>query len=142
VDLNSHQIRVLTALRGASVLTREPGTLTPDGHQRWFSIRNLTDEGRLTEAGDPYAAEAAEQLRRGGLAARKTYYSHPYYSVTEAGLLALAAYEAEIGMSEIAACQLAVEQTRYDIARASRENTAAERALEDAYRRYAEAVPS
>jgi len=140
VNLNSHHLRVLTALRGATVLTREPGTLTPDGHHKWHSVEDLLAEHRLTTAGDPYAAEALEQLRRGGLVARKTYYSHPFYLITEAGSLALAGYEAGIGMSEIAACQLAVEQTRYDIQRATRANTAAERALEEAYRRFAAAA--
>jgi hypothetical protein len=138
MDLSSHHIRVLQALRGATVLRREPGPANPDGHEHWFTLAQLAAEGRITEGCDPYAVAAAAALNRRKLVARRTMHTVPYYAITPDGLLALAAYEADTGMAGIFAAQLDVDQARYDVRAATHRSTLAERALEDAYRKFME----
>jgi len=140
MNLSDYHISLLAALRGASVLTREPGPATPDGHERWFSLAQLQVEGRINEGGamGGIMEITATQLWRARLVTRKTMHTVPYYSVTAEGLLALAAHEAGEGLSEIAACQMEVEQARYDVQAATRRSTRAERALEAAWQRHME----
>lgn len=135
MNLNSHHIRVLGALRGAAALQRKTGPATPDGHEHWFSFAQLREEGRLVT--DAHAAAAAEGLRRNGLAARRTLHAVQYWSITGEGVLALLKYEADAGLSGIVRAQLGVEQARYDVQQATLRSTEAERALEAAYREFA-----
>lgn len=130
-ELNPVQREVLTALRGATVLTRVPGVTTPDGHEHWFTLGQLVLEGRIGR--NSMYASAAKALRRLKLVDGRTHHTVTYYSVNPAGLLALAAWETEQDWSAVAAAQLDVEQARYDVEQATARSTAAERALEAAY---------
>jgi hypothetical protein len=113
--LNEHHIILLTALRDATALRREPKTLTPDGHEHWFSLRQLRDEGRLggfpTGALDP----PARTLYKRQLAARKTLHGTVLYAVTDQGITLLAELEERAGITETAALDREIEQARLDI---------------------------
>lgn len=93
-ELNPVQRKVLTALRGATVLTRAPGVTTPDGHEHWFTLSQLVAEGRIRR--DSMYAFAARALRRLKLVDGRTRHTVTYYQINQAGLLALAAWLGKI----------------------------------------------
>lgn len=117
-NLNAGHVAVLTALRAATVLKREPGTLTPDGHRHWFTLAELANEGRfdfpVTDAELAQLSRTARGLYKLRLVASRTNFTHVSYRITEAGLLALAAYEADRGLSAVAAAELDLEQAIED----------------------------
>jgi hypothetical protein len=118
MNLNEDHLRVLTALRGATVLRREPKTLTPDGHEKWWSLMELIHEGRLTNPNPPAMPRAARALRKNRLVSGRTQYGTTRYAITPDGLLALASYEAGHGLAEAASALLDLDQAREDEARA------------------------
>jgi len=114
-------LAVLTALRAASVLTREPGTLTPDGHRKFFTIAELEEEGRLDGIEDVTGlSRAARGLYKNGYVAVRTQFTVTRWAITAEGLLALAGVEAEAGVSEAVALLLDLDQALYDLDRARR----------------------
>jgi hypothetical protein len=117
VNLTENHVRVLTALRGASLLRREPKVLTPDGHEHWWTLSELAGEGRLDDHGAYGPAElssAARGLYKRHLVARRTIATVTRWAVTGDGLLALASYEAERGLSEVSAAQMDLDQACED----------------------------
>jgi len=114
-------LAVLAALRAASVLTREPGTLTPDGHRKFFTIAELEEEGRLDGIADTAGlSRAARGLYKHGYVVVRTQFTVTRWAVTPEGLLALAEIEARAGVSEAVALQLEWQQALYDLGRAQR----------------------
>jgi hypothetical protein len=110
MELTGDQYRVLAALRGATVLQREPGTLTPDGHEHWHSLLELAAEGRLVA--DLAALSAARGLYKRHLAAMRTQQGKTRFCLTEEGFLALAGFEAGHGLTEEAAAQADLDQAQ------------------------------
>lgn len=132
MKINEHHYRVLAALRAATVLKREPGTLTPDGHHRMHSLADLMTAGLLFDQ-DAHAHAAAEGLRKNGLVTRRTYFSKPYYAITSEALVLLAGLEAHAGMSDVIAAELDMAQAQEDIRQARKREREAEERLIDAY---------
>jgi hypothetical protein len=126
MNLSDDHIRILSALRAATVLRRAPGTLTPDGHEHWWKLGELEMEGRLDIG--PHTNAAARGLRKHGLVAGRTSFTVTRYAITGEGLLALAGYEAEHGRSDVAAAEMDLDQAREDGRQArARERAAADR---------------
>ena len=112
-------LAVLAALRAATVLTREPGTLTPDGHRQFFTFDELEAEGRLDGIEDTAGlSRAARGLYKHRYVAVRTHFTVTRWAITPEGLLALAEIEAEAGVSEAVALQLEYQQALYDYERA------------------------
>jgi len=118
VNLSADHIRVLGALRAAAVLRREPKTLTPDGHEHWWALAELRDDGRfdsaVTDAALARLSSVARGLRKSGLVAGRTTFTVTRYAITGEGLLALASWEAEHGLSEVAAAERDIDQAHED----------------------------
>lgn len=117
-------VRILSALRAATALRREPGTLTPDGHEHWWKLGELEMENRLDIG--PHTSAAARGLRKLGLVTGRTNFSVTRYAITGEGLLALAGYEAEHGLAGVAAAELDIDQAREDERQARARARAAE----------------
>lgn len=121
-------VRLLAALRAASALRREPGTLTPTGHERWFSLPGLAAErlpfGRLAV----FDAEA-RRLERRGLVKHRTLSTRAYWTLTSEGATELLRMDTRAGVSEIVSCAMDLAQARYDKALAERNLRAASHAM-------------
>ena len=112
MNLNEHHYRVLAALRAATVLRHEPGTLTPDGHHHMHTLESLATAGLLSF--DAHAIAAAEGLRRNRLVVRRIIQSRAYFCIVSEAMVALAALEIEAGITEIVAAELDMAQARED----------------------------
>lgn len=112
MSITPAQLQVLTALRAAEALRREPKTLTPDGHEKWRTLEELEEEGRLVVT--PRASAAARTLRKQGLVAGRTQFTVTRYSLTGGGGALLARLEKEAGASDLAAAEMALEQAEKD----------------------------
>jgi hypothetical protein len=136
VNLTENHVAVLTALRAATVLKREPKTLTPDGYERWHSLSELADEGRFDlspfDATLAALSSAARGLYKQKLLTVRTVHTVVRYALTHEGFRALAAHEAEAGLSDVAAARMELEQAREDVKQARRRERAAEERLLDA----------
>lgn len=133
MNLTPEQYQLLKALRGASLLRRDPGPANPDGRRQLWSLIELIQDGRVTDPAPPALSRTARGLYKQHRLAVKTIQGRVRYAITEAGLLALAIYEAFEGLSGVAAAELDLEQAREDVAQATRRSTKAERRLEDEY---------
>jgi hypothetical protein len=118
MNLNEDHLRVLTALRGATVLRREPKTLTPDGHEHWWTLTELIQQGRLTGTLASEMSRAVRALRKADLVAGRTQFGTTRYAITPEGLLALAAADAAVGRSEEASAEMELDQAREDVRQA------------------------
>jgi hypothetical protein len=123
--LNAHHVVILAALRDAAFLRREPKTLTPTGHEQWFSLRQLRDEDRL--AGLPLGVldPPARTLRKRGLTTGRTIHGTVLYALTDEGLALLTSLEERAGITGLTAADREVEQARFDIQVAKRREAAA-----------------
>lgn len=133
MKINENHYRVLAALRAATVLRREPGTLTPDGHHRMHSLEELATAGLLIL--DAHVHAAAEGLRKNGLVTRRTYFSKSYYAITSEALLLIARLEAAVGLADIVSAELDIAQAREDAYQAEQREKGALMRLEAAYLR-------
>jgi hypothetical protein len=126
-------VRLLAALRAASALRREPGTLTPTGHRQWFSLAELATEKRLPvdRAGQWLAAYECEarHLERTGLIKHRTQFTVTRYTLTSEGALELLRLDRAAGVSEIISCAMDLAQARYDVALAARNLQAAQHTM-------------
>jgi hypothetical protein len=112
----SDHLKILVALRDASALRREPGPLTPDGHERWFTLTQLISEGRLVDACPPTLSAPARSLRKHTpYVVGKTLYTRVYYSITDAGREYLEGLERTAGVTALTAAELALEQAETDM---------------------------
>lgn len=127
MNLTESHVRVLAALRGASVLKREPGTLTPDGYEHWWSLPELAQQGRLEVT--PELCSAARGLYKNKLVAVRTIQGVTRYSLTHNGYLALAGREAAEGTADVAAAVMMLDQAREDASLALERVVAAEAEL-------------
>jgi hypothetical protein len=134
VNLTGLHVAVLTALRGATVLQREPKTLTPDGHEHWWTLAELADEARFEDWAYRQTAlsSATRGLYKHHLVAVRTIQTVTRWSITGEGLLALAEYEAAAGLSDVVAAEMDVDQAQEDIRQARTRLRAAEERLVDA----------
>jgi hypothetical protein len=123
--LNQYHVAVLTALRNAAALRREPKILTPDGREQWFSLRELSEEGQLAGLPVGVLEPAARTLRKRGLIAGRTLSGILRYAVDEPGSMVLAALEERAGITGLVAADLAVAQARMDARLARRREAAA-----------------
>ena len=126
MNLSADHIRILSALRAATVLRREPGTLTPDGHEHWWTLIELIQEGRLADPAPPTMSRAARGLRKHGLVASRTTFTVTRYSITGEGLLALAERESAAGLSDVVAAEMDLDQAYEDERQARARARAAE----------------
>lgn len=118
-------VRLLAALRAASALQREPGTLTPTGHRQWFSLAELAAEHRLDGSmAEAYAAEA-RRLERRGLVKHRTQFTVIRYMLTSDGAIELLRLDSAAGAGEIVSCAMDLAQARHDMALAERNLRAA-----------------
>lgn len=127
MNLTENHVRVLAALRGASVLKREPGTLTPDGYEHWWSLPELAQQGRLEVT--PELCSAARGLYKNKLLAVRTVQTVTRYALTHNGYLALAQHEAGEGTADMAAAVMELDQAEEDARRAQERVTRAEAEL-------------
>lgn len=127
MNLTENHLRVLTALRGASVLKREAKTLTPDGLSRWWSLSELAIEGRLEVT--PALSAAARGLYKQKLLAVRTAYTVTRYALTHDGYLALAEHEAAEGTADYATAVMELDQAEEDARQAQERVTHAEAKL-------------
>jgi hypothetical protein len=132
MNLSENHYRVLGALRSATVLKREPRVLTPEGYQRWWSLTELANQGRLPHEMLAELSSAARGLYKNRLVQMRTTLTVTRYAVTPEGLLALAAHEAETGNAGVIAAAMDLDQAEED-------ERQAERALAAAVARAAEA---
>lgn len=130
MNLTENHVRVLAALRGASVLKREPKTLTPEGYEHWWSLSELATEGRLEVT--PDLCSAARGLYKNKLVAIRTIATVTRYKLTHNGYLALAQHEAAEETAGIAAAVMELEQAQEDARQAQARLLAAEQHLVDA----------
>jgi hypothetical protein len=124
---------VLAALRSASVLRREPKTLTPDGHEHWWSLLELADQGYLGAATDMDLAalsSTARGLYKKHLVAMRTQMTVTRFCLTGEGYLAVTAVEAAAGISGVVNASLEMDQAIEDSAQARRREQAARTRLE------------
>jgi hypothetical protein len=138
MSITSDQLKILVALRDAAALRREPGPITPDGHEQWFTLSELVGEGRLTGGIGAFAtlSAAARSLRKQGLVAGRVQHTVTWYSLTGAGGSMLARLEAEAGVTDLAAAERALEQAEKDEQAAIDRCHAARAALYDARAAY------
>jgi hypothetical protein len=140
MSITSDQLKILVALRDAAALRREPGPITPDGHEKWFRLSELVQEGRLPHDDDGFASPAlcaaARSLRKQGLVAGRVQHTVTWYSLTGAGGSMLARLEAEAGVTDLAAAERALEQAEKDEQAAIDRCHAARAALYDARAAY------
>jgi hypothetical protein len=119
MSITPDQLKVMVALRDAAALRREPKTLTPDGHEQWFRLSELVQEGRLPHDDDGFASPAlcaaARSLRKQGLVAGRVQHTVTWYSLTGGGGALLSRLEAEAGVTELVAAELALEQSEADM---------------------------
>jgi hypothetical protein len=121
---------VLAALRSASVLRREPKTLTPDGHEHWWSLTELADQGYLDLR--PQQVERLGELSRAArglckkhLAASRTQMTVTRFRLTGEGYLAVAEVEAAAGIAGVVSAALDLAQATEDARQAARRELAA-----------------
>lgn len=112
MSITPDQLKIMIALRDASALRREPSPLTPDGHEKWWSLGELEMQG-LLDIG-PYTNAAGRTLRRLGLVAGRTQHTVTRYSLTGGGGAMLARMEAEAGVTGLVAAELALAQAVKD----------------------------
>jgi hypothetical protein len=140
MSITSDQLKIMVALRDAAALRREPGPITPDGHEKWFRLSELVQEGRLPHDDDGYASpalcSAARSLRKQGLVAGRVQHTVTWYSLTGAGGSMLARLEADAGVTDLAVAELALEQAEKDEQAAIDRCHAARAALYDARAAY------
>jgi hypothetical protein len=138
MSITSDQLKIMVALRDAAALRREPGPITPDGHEKWFRLSELVQEGRLPHDDDGYASpalcSAARSLRKQGLVAGRVQHTVTWYSLTGGGGAMLARLEADAGVTELTAAELALEQAESDM-NAATDRYHAARAARAAYGR-------
>jgi hypothetical protein len=119
MSITPDQLKIMVALRDASALRREPGPITPDGHEKWFRLSELVQEGRLPHDDDGFASPAlcaaARSLRKQGLIAGRVQHTVTWYSLTGGGGAMLARLEADAGVTELTAAELALEQAESDM---------------------------
>jgi hypothetical protein len=119
MNITPDHLRILVALSDASALRREPKPLTPDGHERWFSLVDLAQEGRLpSENGftsDGLCAAARSLRKHTPYVAGRTLHTVVYYSLTAEGRVFLSALEDEAGVSGLVAAEQELEQAEHDM---------------------------
>ena len=127
-------VRLLAALRAASALVRIPRTLTPTGHEQWFTLAQLAAEKRLpvpaqtTEWLALYEREA-RHLERAGLIKHRTIYGRTRYMLTGEGAIELLRLDAAGGVTEMVSAAMDYSQARYNAAVAERDLSAARLAM-------------
>lgn len=115
--ISARHYAVLDGLRNQAAITREPKPLTPDGHEKWFSLDELDQADDLSGYLVASVEPAAHTLRKLGLVAARTQQSRTRYSITEAGLAELARIERDAGITEGVAANIAYAQAVYDVKR-------------------------
>lgn len=118
MSITPDQLKIMIALRDASALRREPRPLTPDGHEKWFTLTQMISEGRLIGPDGftpPGLSAAARSLRRLGLVAGRVQHTVTWWSLTGGGGAMLARMEADAGVTGLVAAELALEQAQADI---------------------------
>jgi hypothetical protein len=125
-------VRLLAALRAASALVRIPRTLTPTGHEQWFTLERLADEKRLPEMDDAALAlyeREARHLERAGLIKHRTQFARTRYMLTGEGAVELLRLDAAVGVTEMVSAAMDFAQARYNMAVAERDLGAARLAM-------------
>lgn len=116
MNITPDHLKILVALRDASALRREPKEITPDGHERWFTLVELTQEGRLADPTPPAMSRAARSLRKSTpYVAGQTLHTVVYYTITDEGVALLAGLERAAGVTVLVAAELALEQAEKDM---------------------------
>lgn len=123
-DINQYQYIVLAALRDAAALRREPKTLTPDGHENWFTLERLAAEGRLYGLPAGVFDAAVRSLRRRNLIVGRTLHTRVNMSITSHGFVLLLRVEAAAGITALLAADREVDQAREDVRQAKRREAA------------------
>jgi hypothetical protein len=113
MSITPDQLKIMIALRDASALRREPGPITPDGIEKWWSLGELETQGLLNIG--PYTSASGRTLRRLGLVAGRTQHTVTRYSLTGGGGAMLARMEQEAGVTELRGAELAQEQAERDM---------------------------
>jgi hypothetical protein len=132
--MTKEALRLLAALRAASALKRVPRTLTPTGHEQWFTLSQLASEKRLpvpaqtTEWLALYEREA-RHLERAGLIKHRTIYGRTRYMLTSEGATELLRLDTASGVSELVSAAMDYAQARYDVTVAERDLGAARLAM-------------
>jgi hypothetical protein len=112
--------RLLAAIHAAMMLKRMPRPGTPDGHGKFFSLANLTQENRIpADADADELARVARQMTRNGLLVRRRLYGTDYWALTPDGLLELRAETELRGLADLTDAAQALEQAEYDAERAA-----------------------
>jgi hypothetical protein len=124
-DINQYQYIVLAALRDAAMIRREPKTLTPDGHESWFTLERLASEDRLYGLPAGVFEVAVRSLRRRNLVVGRTLHTRVNMSVTRDGLDLVFAVEAAAGVTALLAADREVNQARENTRQAKRREAAA-----------------
>jgi hypothetical protein len=125
-------VRLLAALRAASALVRIPRTLTPTGHEQWFTLDQLAAEKRLWLRDDAERAvyeREARHLERAGLVKHRTQFSRTRYMLTGEGAVELLRLDAAAGVTEMVSAAMDFAQARYSVAVAERDLGAARLAM-------------
>jgi hypothetical protein len=125
-------VRLLAALRAASALVRIPRTLTPTGHEQWFTLDQLAAEKRLWLRDDAERAvyeREARHLERAGLIKHRTLSTRVYWMLTGEGATELLRLDTAGGVSELVSAAMDYAQARYNTAVAERDLSAARLAM-------------
>jgi hypothetical protein len=135
MTMTGEGVRLLAALRAASALVRVPRTLTPTGHERWFTLHDLADEKRLPVLSADLVTAYERELRRlerAGLVKHRTQFTVTRWTLTSEGATELLRLDHAAGVSEIVSCAMDLAQARHDMALAERRLQAASHALNHA----------
>jgi exonuclease VII small subunit len=136
MNITADHIRILTALRDASALRREPTAAVPDGHRKMFTLVDLAQEGRLASVNgftsDGLCAAARSLRKHTFYVAGRTMHTVTSYGITDEGRAYLASLEKAAGVTDLVAAELALEQAELALEQAELALEQAELALEQA----------
>jgi hypothetical protein len=132
MTMTEEGVRLLAALRAASALVRIPRTLTPTGHEQWFTLEQLAAEKRLPVLTAEWLAvyeREARHLERAGLIKHRTQFARTRYMLTGEGAIELLRLDAAGGVTEMVSAAMDFAQARYNAAVAERDLSAARLAM-------------
>lgn len=130
MTMTEEGVRLLAALRAASALKRVPRTLTPTGHEKWFTLTQLAAEKRLPPGAELAVYEReARHLERAELIKHRTLSGRTYWMLTSHGAIELVRLDQAAGVSELVCAAMDYAQARYDVTVAERDLSAARLAM-------------
>jgi hypothetical protein len=110
LNLSARHYVILRALRNQATLVRKPTVLTPDGHERWYSLAELQESDGLDDMPLASLDPAARTMRARHIILARTIQGRTRFAITDEGMALLDQVEHAAGVAEGIAADLAYGQ--------------------------------